>query len=262
MPYLRVALASFQRQLAYRAANLAGLGTNIFFGAVYVFVYTALFRGRNSMSGLDLRDTVTYAVITQSLLMVMSAFGNRDLSESIVRGEIATDLSRPVDFYLYWGAIDLGRSLYYLFFRAMPTFLVGLLLFRPRLLQAPQAWALFLAAVLLGMVVSFGFRFIASSFAFWTTDVRGINYLVSTAILFFSGFIVPVNFFPERLREVVVWLPFRSLADLPIQIYLGKIGPAPLLRAMGVEVLWVIGLAALGRLTLRSMVRRLSVQGG
>ena len=63
---------------------------------------------------------MTYAVVAQSLLMVMSAFGNRELSEAIVKGTIAVDLARPIDFYLYWAALDLGRAVYYLFFRGHP----------------------------------------------------------------------------------------------------------------------------------------------
>ncbi len=128
--YLAIAVKSFQKHLTYRAANLAGIITNMFFGAVYVFVYVALFEGRTTVGGLDVRDAVTYVVLTQALLMAMSAFGNRELSESIMKGQIASDLSRPLDFYLYWAAIDLGRAVYYLIFRGIPTFAIGLILFR------------------------------------------------------------------------------------------------------------------------------------
>ena len=46
--YLRIAVKSFQKHLAYRAANLAGIATNAFFGAVYVLIYTALFTDRGA----------------------------------------------------------------------------------------------------------------------------------------------------------------------------------------------------------------------
>ena len=110
MLYFYIATKSFQKNLAYRAANLAGIATNTFFAAVYVSIYTALLQGQGEVGGLDTRDAVTYVVITQSLLMAMSAFGNRELSDAIVKGQITADLSRPVDFYLYWAAIDLGRA--------------------------------------------------------------------------------------------------------------------------------------------------------
>jgi len=260
--YGQVAVKSFQRHLAYRAANLAGIATNTFFAAIYISIYTALFVGRGEVGGLDLRDTVTYAVITQSLLMVMSAFGNRELSEAIIKGDIVADLSRPIDFYLFWAALDLGRAAYYLIFRGVPTFLSGWLLFRARLPEGVTPWLMFFVAIAVGSVISFAFRFIPNCLAFWTTDSRGINYLVTTLIMFAAGFIVPLNFFPPALRAVVEWLPFRALAHLPVSVYLGKVDGAALGRALAVELGWLVLLVLVGRGLLSRLVRRLSVHGG
>ncbi len=260
--YLYIAVKSFQKNLVHRAANLAGIVTNIFFGAVYVFIYTALLQDRGPVNGLDVRDAVTYAVLSQSLLMVMSAFGNRELSDAIVNGQIATDLSRPVDFYLYWAAIDLGRAVYYLIFRGVPTYLIGLVLFRARLPANLHTWALFFACVAVGMLVSFAFRFIASSMAFWTTDARGIIYLTSTLILFFAGFIVPLYFFPPWLQAAAELLPFRGMAQLPIGVYLGKLQGTELARAMALQAAWLVALILIGRSVLNRVVGRLTVGGG
>ncbi len=260
--YLEVAKKSFQKHLAYRAANLAGIVTNSFFAAVYVSVFAALFRERGQVGGLDLRDTITYVVVSQSLLMVMSAFGNLELIQSIVKGDIVTDLSRPVDFYTFWAAIDLGRAAYYLIFRGVPTFLVGWLLFGVRLPGNPLTWALFLASIAVGMMVSFTFRFITNSLAFWVTDARGIYYLTNTLIMFFAGFIVPLNFFPGWLRAVAESLPFRAMAHLPISVYLGKVNGLDLAWALTIQVAWLVVMTLTGRAVLRQMVRRVSIQGG
>ena len=91
------------------------------------------------------------------------------------------------------------------------------------------------------MCVSFAFRFITNSLAFWTTDARGLIYLTNTFILFFSGFIVPLNFFPPALRAVAELLPFRALAHLPINVYLGKLaGPAAGARRSACRSAWLV----------------------
>jgi ABC-2 type transport system permease protein len=260
--YWHLAVKSFQKHLAYRAANLAGIATNAFFGAVYVIVYTALFSGRSEVGGLTLEDTITYAILAQSLLMVMSAFGNRELSEAIVKGAIAVDLARPVDFYLYWASIDLGRAAYYLVFRGLPTFAIGALLFGVELPPSVGAFALFLGALALGVVVSFAFRFITNSLAFWTTDARGLLYLTNTVIMFFSGFIVPLNFFPPQLQSIANALPFRALAQLPINVYLGKAALPEVLPAVANLLVWLVALVVIGRVVLTRMVRRVTLAGG
>ena len=260
--YWHVAVKSFQKNLAYRAANIAGIATNLFFGAVYVLVYRALFADRAQVGGFTVEDTVTYAVIAQSLLMVMSAFGNRELSEAIVKGTIAVDLARPIDFYFYWAAVDLGRAVYFFFFRGVPTFLFGALFFG---VEAPRgrkagcsssrlsAWACWL---------SFAFRFITNSFAFWTSDRRGVLYLTNTLILFFSGFIVPLNFFPPWLAAIANALPFRGLAQIPINVYLGKLSGSELVLFAVQQAAWLVVLTAGGRFMLTRMIRRVTLAGG
>ena len=260
--YWHIAVKSFQKHLAYRAANLAGIATNAFFGAVYVLVYTALFTDRADVGGLTLADTITYAIVAQSLLMAMSAFGNRELSEAIVKGTIAVDLARPVDFYLYWAALDLGRAVYYLIFRGIPTFVIGALLFGVRWPPSLGVFLLFLATIPLGMMVSFAFRFITSSLAFWTTDARGLIYLTNTVIMFFSGFIVPLNFFPPPLQAVANALPFRALAQLPINVYLGKVTLLQMLPTVFSLLAWLLALVVVGRFVLSRMVRRVTLAGG
>ena len=126
----------------------------------------------------------------------------------------------------------------------------------------PRVWLLFLVAIAAGMGVSFAFRFITNSLAFWTTDARGINYLANTVILFFAGFIVPLNFFPPWLRGVAEALPFRGLAALPVSIYLGKLSGPEIARGLAVQGLWLVVLVLFGRFVLGRMVSRLTVNGG
>ena len=260
--YWHIAVKSFQKHLAYRAANLAGIATNAFFGAVYVLVYTALFTDRGEVGGFTLADTITYTILAQSLLMVMSAFGNRELSDAIVKGTIAVDLARPIDFYAYWASLDLGRAAYYFVFRGLPTFAIGAVMFGVKWPASPGVFLLFLATVALGMVVSFAFRFITNGLAFWTTDARGLLYLTNTIIMFFSGFIVPLNFFPPPLQAVANALPFRALAQLPINVYLGKVTLAEWLPTVANELIWLVALVIVGRLILSRMVRRVTLAGG
>jgi ABC-2 type transport system permease protein len=260
--YFRIAAKSFQRNLVYRAANLAGILTNTFFGAIYILIYGALFEGRVQVGGYDVRDTVTYAVLAQSLLMVMSAFGSTELSQSIIKGQVAVDMARPIDFYFYWGAMDLGRAIYHLIFRFAPTYIIGALLFGVRPPASLGAVALFFVTMLSGMLLSFGFRFLANSLAFWTTDARGLIALTNTVLLFFSGFIVPINFFPPALQAFTEALPFGGLAQVPINVYLGRLDGVHLLRVMERQALWLIGLFVVGRLLLAQMMRRVTIAGG
>ena len=101
--------------------------------------------------------------------MTVYVFGWQELALRIRDGSIATDLSRPLDPQRYWLAYDLGRAPYHLIFRGIPPFVVGALVFHLHY-PSPLAALAFLVSVALAVVVSFGFRFLYNSAAFWLLD--------------------------------------------------------------------------------------------
>ncbi len=128
--YVEVARTAFRRQLIYNWANLAGLLTNIVFGAIFSYVMIALYQVKHLAGGYDLNDALRYVWLVQALVMIVLTFGWYDLMLTIRSGEIVSDLSKPCDFYWYWFSREMGRSVYYLLFRGLPTYLAGMLLFR------------------------------------------------------------------------------------------------------------------------------------
>src|SRR5262249_53297243 len=96
----------------------------------------------------------------------------------------------------------------------------------------------------------------------WTLSADGAVMLATTAVSFLSGMIVPLPFFPERLRAVIEWLPFAGLVDLPFRIYLGAIPPGDFALVLGRQLAWTLALIALGRWLLGRGIRRIVVQGG
>src|SRR5437773_12551225 len=93
--YLEVARTAFRRQLIYRWANLAGLLTNIFFGSIFSYVVIALFAVRPHVVGYDVRDTLRYTWLVQSIVMIVLTFGWYDLMLTIRSGAVISDLSKP-----------------------------------------------------------------------------------------------------------------------------------------------------------------------
>src|SRR5438552_8396933 len=108
--YLALIRMAFQRQLSYRAAALAGLATNAFFGLLRAYLVIALFAARPNVAGFSLQAAVTYTGLTQALIGFIALWGWWDVVRSIRTGDVATDLARPLDFVWYWGAQDIGRA--------------------------------------------------------------------------------------------------------------------------------------------------------
>lgn len=260
--YWELARVSYRRHAAYRAASLAGLTTNAFFGLVRSYVFLALYRERPEAAGYDLADALTYVWLTQGLIMPVLLWGWSELAETIRSGEVATHLSRPWNYVGYWLALDAGRAAYHTLYRTVPTVLLGALLVGIRLPERPATWLVVALSFALAIVIGFCVRFLLNLAAFWVLDIGGINALSLVAINFLSGFVVPLSFFPPAARAVLQALPFAGMIDTPVRLWLehGAAGDAAILLAG--QAAWA-GTLALGCLAAVGFAtRRLVVQGG
>ncbi len=260
--YVEVARTAYRRQLIYRWANLAGLLTNIFFGAIFSYLIIALYHAKPVARGYDVQDTLRYVWLVQAMVMVVLTFGWYDLMLTIRSGEVVSDLSKPCDFYWYWFSREIGRSAYFLLFRGLPTYLAGMTLFG---FGAPgdwKTWLAYAASLPLAAMIGIAYRFLFNIVAFWVLEARAVAGCATAIALFFAGSYVPLPFFPLWLRAIAIWLPFNGLMNVPAQIFLGKLTGIALLFGLGSQVFWVVFLT-LGVRSLTSVAaRRVIVQGG
>lgn len=260
--YLQVARRGFQRFSTYRAATFAGIFTNTVFGFLRAYVFIALYVGQRSVGGLSLADTLTYTFVSQGMLVTVYAWGWWEIALAIRSGDVVTDLSRPFDYEGYWLAQDLGRAVYHAIFRGIPPFIAGAIFFHLYLPHDPLLWAAFILSVALAVCVSFAFRFMLNLSAFWLLDYRGVYTLAAAVWTFFSGFAVPIAFFPGALQTVSRLLPFAAMLNTPVEVFLAKEQGPALLGALALQAVWAVVLLLAGRLLLGAALRKVVVQGG
>jgi ABC-2 type transport system permease protein len=260
--YLAVMRLAFQRQLSYRTANLAGMATNLFWGALRAFVLVALFGAREQVAGYTVRDAVTFTGLTQALLSFLSIFAWWDVMRSIRSGEVASDLSRPADYFWYWWSQDIGRALAQLLFRSLPILGLYALVYRITLPADGLAAAATALSLAIALFSSFAWRFSVNLVAFWTRDAVGFGRLAWTVALFLSGFLMPLAFFPDWLADLMRLTPFAGMLTTPVEIYLGVLRGPDLLMAVAWQAGWAVTLYACARLLLAAGVRQLVIQGG
>lgn len=260
--YVEVARTAYRRQLIYRWANLAGLCTNVFFCIVLSSVLIALYRARPTVGSYNLRDALSYSWATQAMIMVVLPFGWIDLMLTIRTGEVITDLSKPCDFFSYWCSRELGRAVYYLIFRGLPTYLAGLLIFQIELGSGWSVWPVFLLSLTLGTVTGVVFRVLLNLAAFWMIEARSVIVFGLTIAQFFAGAYLPLVFFPAWLATLAAWLPFYGMMNGPAMVFLGKLGGSALFGEMLLQLAWLLVLIVLVRLLTGIATRRVVVQGG
>lgn len=253
---------SFRLQLTYRTANLAGLATNFFFGLLRAAVLIALYGEQQQVSGMSLQAAITYTGLSQATIACLSFFGWWEVMQSVYSGDVGSDLLKPMSYFFYWLARDLGRAFASLVVRGVTIMVAYALVFDIMLPQSVGHWALVALALLLSLLVSFGWHFFVNLAAFWTPEARGIGRLGFTFSWFLSGFLMPLRLFPPWFERLAKWTPFPSMVNAIVEVYMGILTGPEIAQTLLVQGLWALLLFAAGQLVLRAGMRRLVIQGG
>lgn len=260
--FLELTKRSFQRQLSYRAATIAGLITNFFFGLLRAAVLIALFAERQEVEGISLIGAITYTAITQATIGYLSLFSWYDIMRSVYTGDVASDLLKPMNYYTFWLAQDFGRAVAAFFTRGLIIIFAYAIFVRISYPQTLIQWAALIAALILSWLVSFSWRFIINLAAFWIPNATGIGRFFFSLSLLLSGFLMPLRFYPEWVIQFSAFTPFPSTVNAVVEIYLGVLSTPEIITTLTVQVFWVVLLFIIGQIILRAGTRRLVILGG
>ncbi|MGH2593935.1 MAG: ABC transporter permease, partial [Anaerolineae bacterium] len=173
-----------------------------------------------------------------------------------------SDLSKPFDYYYFWLAQDVGRGLYQLLARGVTMLIAYALIFSITLPATIEQWVWLWVSLGLSLLISFGWRFLVSATAFWATDAVGFARMAYFAVLFPSGFLIPIAFMPGWMQALCRATPFPSMIDTPMRIYLNQAQGAEAIALILIQAAWSVVLIALGRLAAEAGRRKLTIQGG
>lgn len=253
---------SFRRTLTYRAAAVAGLVTNFFFGLLRVAVLLALFGDEQVVQGYSVAGIITYTALTQALIAFLSLFGWYDLMQSVHSGEVGADLLKPMNYFSFWMAHDAGRALASLLLNGVSFMLIFELVFDMVYPSSLVQWTALALSLGLAWLLSFAFRFLVNLAAFWSPNAQGTGRFIFFVAMFCSGFMMPLGLFPDWVLRLCYLTPFPHILNTVVDIYLNRVTGWSLLEALFFQAIWAAVLVLAGQVLLRRGVRRLVILGG
>lgn len=256
----------FSVGLQYRAAALAGIVTQFAWGLMEIMVYTAFYTTGAGGFPMTLQATSSYIWLQQAFLcLFMTWLVESEIFDAIQNGGVAYELCRPIDVYNMWFARSLANRLARMILRCIPILVVAVFFPAPYGLVPPAGavnFLLFLLTVCLGFLVTISLCMLVYVLTFFTLSPKGLQIFCVTVIDFFSGGVIPIPFFPEKIRRVMELLPFGSMQNVPFRVYSGDIAGKELAAAVLIQIVWFVVITALGKLLCHVAIRQLKVQGG
>ena len=258
--------AGIMESLHYRLGTFVTLFANLIYLVLVYYLWKAIYAssGVDVVNGMTFTDTMIYLILATSLFNFLEMFVVWDMSRSIQSGKIILDLLKPLKFrtYTFWSYS--GSHVVSFIMTFIPTFIVVMIITKGAI---PMGLNLvyFLIATVFALIVNFNIEMIVATICLYTESTWGINIVKETIVLLLSGASIPLAFFPEKLRAVVDFLPFRAVYDIPLTILLQKNGADTLqglLPMFGFQLLWIVILTAAGTLFWNYSVKKITVNGG
>ncbi len=253
--------------LQYRAAALAGISTQFFFGITYIMLYLALYESNTSANvPMDLQSLVTYLWLQQSFFALIYPFlKDQDLLKMIKNGNLAYELIRPQSFYFKFYIKMISERLVAASLRCLPIIIVGLLLPSPYKLGLPasvESFLLFIVSLSLSCLLVSALSMIIHIITLFTIDSRGIISGYSVIAEVFMGAVIPLPFFPNFLIKIGNYLPFRFIGDFPYRVYSGSISVIEGRNLLFGSISWLIIAIIVGYLISKVALKKAVIQGG
>ena len=264
--YLSFFKLKFAVGLQYKAAALAGISTQIFFGLVYIMVYIAFYRSGTTDTGISLKELISYMWLNQAFLALISIWHRDEEIMSMIRkGDVAYELCRPQNLYIMWFARILASKLSAVLLRSGPLIIIAFLLPSPYNLSMPHSILSFIIFVITLVFASFLVTALSTMvyiLSFYTIDNQGVRGIYCSIAEILSGQVIPLPLFPNILKVIASVLPFAFISDFSFRINSGNIIGKELYQGLILEIFWVIIIILIGLLATKGILKRVSVQGG
>ena len=260
--YWAFARVGFINTLAFRLRYYTGIVTYFIYVSVYYFIWKAIYQHSTSIEGFDFAHLLTYIGVGWIIRSFYFNNIDQDLAYQVIEGRLAMDLIKPVNIQLMYVSRAAGESVFRLALLTIPTAVVLFLVYPLRLPASVGHAAAFLVSVRLSFLIVAAINFAVGTFALRLQSILGLMRAKFFLLELFSGLLLPMTFFPHVAQKILAVMPFEYISYVPMLIYLGKLNGVGVARAIGIQILWIAVLLAIGDGLWRWSTRKVIIQGG
>jgi ABC-2 type transport system permease protein len=261
---LVIAKTSFQEASAYRAFLIFSIISNLVYTIVVYFLWKAIYSSAEAdvINGMTFEQTFVYLSLAGAMSLIINSFIEWFLSREIKTGNITRYFTRPVDFQFQIYSKTLGDIITNFLIIFIPSFIIAYI-FSSGGINLGLNILFFIISFVFAALINITIDFLIGLICFYTESVWGISIMKETIVLLLSGGVIPLAFFPDKLRHIVEFLPFQAIYNLPMQILTNKsFTLADYGKALLVQIFWVAVLIVFSRICCKQAVKVVVINGG
>lgn len=258
-----VAFVTYKEWAAYRSHMLLSLVVGPAFFLAQVFIWRAVYAGRDTLGGFTLSGMLLYYGASSVIYYLTMDFADWNLQMLIRSGKFLTYVLRPMSHRFFAFSQKVGHRILGFVFEFVPVWLIFFFVFRVRLIPAAPLWTAI--SVALSFIILFLLNYSTGILAFWLTRTDGIRALIRLLRDLLAGVFIPLSFFPETVQKVLFFLPFQFVSYVPVRVFLGSYELAGwnfgLPAIVGIQALAAVGMLLVTEILWRLGIKRFTGVG-
>jgi ABC-2 type transport system permease protein len=207
------------------------------------------------------KDFVAYFLATLVVRILTGSWVVWEMNTEIRQGDLSMRLLRPIHPFVHYATDNLSalplRALL-----TLPVVILAFFLVRGHVTTDAARVVIGIVGIFGAWAVVFSAMLLVGSLGlFWESSLALYDLWLGLFFIF-SGYLMPLSFFPGWLHALSYWLPFRYTLAFPVEAILGLAPLREVLASLVIQWAYVAGLLALALLLWRRGLARYAAFGG
>lgn len=241
--YFSAFTATLTESYVYRAQTVVWVLNGVVWILVFPFIWLTVYGARETVAGFEKTALFSYYFLVPTIDIFINSWVYESIQHMIKDGTIINLIQKPINYigYMFSRARGWQTS------QTIITVLVSALiyLFLHSYIQLPDpSWRLlwFIPVAIVGIAVAFLFGTIIGLISFFTIEGGWIKHFWWMLTTVASGYLIPIQFFPEKLQALLAYTPFPLILQTPIFTLLNRVETVEIIFQLKVGLIWCIGL--------------------
>jgi ABC-2 type transport system permease protein len=223
MFFIKAVQTNIKQFFQYRNSFLISIAIHPFILLVNIFLFKSIFahNGTGQIKGYTLTEMIWYTAGITFVWIFIWNFAERRISDYIITGDLSIHLLKPINIFWFELSSAVALRLTGIALEFIPDLIVYSLMYPPDFLTVFSLLK-FISVCILSFFLFFLINYLIGMTAFIFKSNSGLNELVYISMNMLGGGLIPLDFYPEWLRRICDYLPFKYIFYYPIQIFLNK----------------------------------------
>ncbi len=262
--YLTLTRAGITESLSFRASYIISFFGNLVYLVVIYYLWKAIYASSSTdiVNGMTFTDTMIYLVLAAAMSNFLQVYLVWEIGRDIQTGKIVLNLIKPMDFQIYTFFCVSGNYVVSFFTSFLPTFILVYFLTGGAIVTGTNI-VFYAVSLVIGLLINFCIDFFVGTICMYTQSTWGINIMKEVILLFVSGAMIPLAFFPEPLKTIVGYLPFQAIYNTPLLFLVDdSLTINKSFKMLFIQLFWLLFVFLASRLFWKKSLKIITVNGG